>query len=356
MYMPFELIRINGSSRELLVDGRIFNCELVMADGSRQFTLEVKGSKDWIIIAGPINSVIHPEVTRIEEVKIVKPVISTQVKAPSKLKLDLPSPESVASFLRPATTVQPPKPKMGRPPKVRIVSTEKLAHVVKPEKKQVRRLPFDKEPVKKWAERDGKLAQFIKEKCGGSFRLIDLSDGLKKVVDELSSTATSVGLSVGLNSSVSIKLLNLQKLHHELKPFLDLPTPLECRISLSAASVLSQIELAHQVSVWNISKNEPNETRVIAKIHEVGKGHFIRTRKYLNSRSIVHTANSRSCLAAIGYLKFSQGKLATLQMDHIADYVQVMGKDRCLELPLMFEFAESLMRRLKEQSKIVLGP
>jgi len=91
-----------------------------------------------------------------------------------------------------------------------------------------------------------------------------------------------LALIIGKTRVTVAKLLALQRIHPDLKPLLDPPTPKKERIPIQHGNMLAKIPLELQVGFWNQAKLQLSKPLALEKLNELGKPHFVYLRRRLN--------------------------------------------------------------------------
>ena len=141
---------------------------------------------------------------------------------------------------------------------------------------------------------DGKLKRFpylpkLPAKFFNKFILLKITKprryvrALKEQMDA-GETQASLAEATSLSLTQITKLVSVQSLHPDLKVLLKSSVSEENRIRLLEASVLSRIDPAHQVDIWNKSKGQPTHRLIVAKLHELGRPFFQYKRKTRDDR------------------------------------------------------------------------
>lgn len=111
-------------------------------------------------------------------------------------------------------------------------------------------------------------------------------------------TIQRLAILLGMKEHSIRKFLWLQRLHPELRPLLDPPTPKNDRIRINEGVELGRLALDRQVEIWNNAKVEKSRRLVMLKIRQEGKDFVVnkrtksdsvnRPRKIQNKLTIMH--------------------------------------------------------------------
>ena len=89
------------------------------------------------------------------------------------------------------------------------------------------------------------------------------------------------------------KILSLQRLHSDLKPLLDPPTPKKSRIRISEGAILTKAPRDRQKEFWEIATCEPTRGALVKKLNALVK-------PYLPSQSDKWGRKDRASKVAVG--------------------------------------------------------
>lgn len=127
-------------------------------------------------------------------------------------------------------------------------------------------------------KKDQHLSALIQNFCRVGHTPLELSNALQEQV-EAGESGTSLAEALGLKTAFVYKMLSLQRLHPDLKPLLDPPTPKAERIRINEGQELSRIKVEEQVRIWERAKRETRRKLVYLKIIELGKPHIMHPKK-----------------------------------------------------------------------------
>ena len=136
------------------------------------------------------------------------------------------------------------------------------------------------------------LRSLLKNYGGVGHTPLELSNTLQEQVDT-GQPITSLPSIINRSLTYVNKILSLQRLHSDLKPLLDPPTPKKSRIRISEGAILTKAPRDRQKEFWEIATCEPTRGLIVKKLNALVK-------PYLPSQSDKWGRKDRASKVAVG--------------------------------------------------------